>query len=203
VTRSPEMRAYYRERAGEYDDWWLGRGRFAERDRPGWDDEVEELLAVLAALPPRRTLDVACGTGFLTQALPGEVTGLDQSAEVLEVARDRLPEARLVHGDALPLPFADGAFERVTTGHFYGHLLPGEREEFLAEARRVAPELVIVDSALRDDTPPERWEERVLDDGSTHRVFKRYFTPESLAAEIGDLRTLHRGRWFLAVAAPP
>jgi hypothetical protein len=29
------MRRYYDQRAREYDDWWLGRGLFAERQRPG------------------------------------------------------------------------------------------------------------------------------------------------------------------------
>ena len=29
------MREYYDRRAPEYDDWYLGRGLFAERDRPG------------------------------------------------------------------------------------------------------------------------------------------------------------------------
>lgn len=38
---SREMRAYYDRRAGEYDDWWLGAGLFAERDRPGWAAEVK------------------------------------------------------------------------------------------------------------------------------------------------------------------
>jgi hypothetical protein len=30
------MREYYDRRAPEYDDWYLGRGLFAVRDRPGW-----------------------------------------------------------------------------------------------------------------------------------------------------------------------
>src|SRR4051794_30905524 len=102
------MRAYYHQRAREYDDWWLGTGRFERRDRPGWAEEVDELAAVIAALPPARVLDVACGTGFLTQHLRGEVTGLDQSASMVEVAAARDPGARIVQGDAVPLPFADG-----------------------------------------------------------------------------------------------
>ena len=63
---------------------------------------------VVAALPPARTLDVACGTGFLTRYLRGEVTGLDASESMVSIARSRMPEARFVVGDALALPFADG-----------------------------------------------------------------------------------------------
>jgi ubiquinone/menaquinone biosynthesis C-methylase UbiE len=195
-----DMRWYYDKRAPEYDDWWLGAGLFAGRPRPGWSDEVEELISLIGALPPARTLDVACGTGLLTQHLPGEVVGLDQSDAMLEVARARMPDVRMVQGDAVPLPFSDGEFERVFTSHFYGHLVPEERESFLDEARRVGGQLVVVDSALRDDVPPEEHQQRVLNDGSRHTVYKRFFAPEELAADLGGATVLHSGRWFVAVA---
>ena len=195
------MKVYYDRRAAEYDDWWLGTGLFADRDRPGWVGEVEALTAALEALRPARTLDVACGTGFLTRHLPGAVVGLDQSPRMLAVAAARLPQAELVRGDALALPFPDGAFERVFTGHFYGHLEPAERGRFLREARRVAPELVVADSALRSEVEPETVQERVLNDGSRWSVLKRYFSGPDLAAELGGGRVLHDGRWFVAVAA--
>jgi demethylmenaquinone methyltransferase/2-methoxy-6-polyprenyl-1,4-benzoquinol methylase len=193
------MRAYYDARAAEYDDFWLGTGLFAGRDRPGWDAERDALVAALAALPAARTLDAACGTAFLTRHLRGLVVGLDQSARMAAIAQSRLPGGVAVVGDALALPFAGGAFDRVLASHYYGHLRAGEREAFLAEARRVAPELLVVDSAGEDR---EDWQERKLNDGSRHRVYKRWFTPERLAAELGgDAEVLHAGRWFVAVAS--
>ena len=193
------MREYYEQRAPEYDDWWLGTGLFASRERPGWEADVAALQASLAALAPARTLDVACGTGFLTRHLPGEITGLDQSAGMLEVARARMPGATFMRGDALDPPFEAGAFERVHAGHFYGHLTPEQRAAFLATAAELAGELVITDSALRPDRGAESWETRVLDDGSEHRVYKRWFTAEGLAAELGGGETVHDGPWFVAV----
>ena len=196
------MRAYYEQRAGEYDDWWLGRGVFAGRERPGWEDEVAAVERVIATLPAGRLLDVACGTGFLTRHLPGEVTGIDLSATMVEICAARVPEATIVQGDAVPLPFDDGAFDRVFTANFYGHLVAGEREPFLAQARRVAGELVILDAALQPGGEGEQWQERKLNDGSRHRVYKRFFTPEGLLGEIGGGRVLHAGRWFVVVASP-
>jgi len=193
------VKAYYDRRAPEYDEWYRGAGRFAERDRPGWGQEVEALGLALAALPPARTLDVACGTGFLTRLLPGELVGLDQSEAMLEEARRQAPEATYVQGDALSLPFEDGAFERVFTAHFYGHLEDGDRERFVAEARRLAPELVVVDSALREDVDSEERQERILNDGSRWEVYKRYFEPDALARELGGGDTVFAGRWFVAV----
>jgi ubiquinone/menaquinone biosynthesis C-methylase UbiE len=195
------VKAYYERRAREYDDWWLGTGLHADRDRPGWREEVEALTAALAALPPLRTLDVACGTGFLTQHLPGEIVGLDQSESMLEIARGRVPAGEFVAGDALTLPFPDGAFGRVFTGHFYGHLEEADRRTFLGEAQRVAGELVVVDSALREGVAPVELQERILKDGSRWQVYKRYFTADALAEELGGARVVHAGRWFVAVRA--
>jgi ubiquinone/menaquinone biosynthesis C-methylase UbiE len=199
---SKNVRAYYDARAPEYDDWYEGTGGFAGRDRPEWRELLGELAATLGALPPARTLDVACGTGYATRWLPGEITGLDQSESMLEIAAERLPNADFVRGDAFDLPFSDAAFERVTAMSFYGHLDPRERALFLAEARRVAPELVIVDAALRPDVEPERRETRVLNDGSRWTVYKRYFTAAGLLGELGGGRVLYAGRWFVAVASP-
>ena len=196
------MKAYYEARANEYDDWWLGAGRFAERDRPGWEDELAALRRTLESLPPARTLDVACGTGFLTRHLPGEITGLDQSPSMLEVAAAQAPDAELVLGDGLSLPFADSSFSRVFTSHFYGHLDEKERTAFLAEARRVARELVIADASLAHSPVAEEYQERILNDGSRWEVYKRFFTGEGLAAELGGGRVLHEGRWFVVVASP-
>ena len=190
------MRAYYEQRAPEYDDWWTGEGLFAARERPGWRAEVDALTATLAALPPARTLDLACGTAFLARQLPGEVTGLDASPGMLAIARGRL--ARVVEGDALDPPFADGSFERVSAGHFYGHLREDERVRFLARARRLAPEVLVIDSARRDDVPAERMDERVLNDGSRHTVFKRWLDPAQLRGELGGGELVHAGHWFVA-----
>ena len=194
------MKTYYDRRAPEYDDWWLGQGLFADRDRPGWDEEREQLAAVIAGLPPVRTLDVACGTGFLTKHLRGDVVGLDASERMLGLARTQAPHATFIQGDALSLPFEDRAFDRLFTSYFYCHLEEEDRERFLAEAKRVARELVVVASTRGSDDRPERWDERVLNDGSRWSVYKRVFDGLDLAREL-DGEILFKGRWFLVVRA--
>lgn len=200
--RDAATASYYEQRAEEYDEWYLGVGRFAARDRPGWHDEVGRVVALVADLPAARTLDVACGSGFLTRHLRGLAVGLDQSRTMVALTQSRLPHGVALVGDALELPFADGAFDRVLTGHFYGHLPEDERHAFLAEARRVAGELIVIDSALRAGVEPEQWQERVLNDGSRHRVFKRYLTGGQLAEELGG-EVLFDGTWFVAARASP
>jgi SAM-dependent methyltransferase len=197
------VKAYYHARAAEYDDCWLGRGRFAERDRPGWHEEVAQVKQAVASMAPAKTLDVACGTGFLTQHLRGEITGLDQSHAMLEIARERVPEATFVQGDALALPFKDGEFDRLFTSYFYCHLEEPERVRFLAEARRVASELVVMATQRTGDRPAAHYEERILNDGSRWEVFKRYFLPDELLEELGGGEMLFQGeRSFLLVRSP-
>jgi demethylmenaquinone methyltransferase/2-methoxy-6-polyprenyl-1,4-benzoquinol methylase len=191
-------RNYYERRAPEYDDWYLGTGLFAARDRPGWHAELETLRTCLRALSMRSVLDVACGTGFLTQHVAGLVVGLDRSAGMLRIARARVPGGRVLQGDALRLPFGPRAFECLMACHFYGHLDRAMRADFLAEGRRVAERVLLVDAAWREDVQPEEVQERVLQDGSRHWVYKRYFTPAQLAAELGGARVVHAGRWFVA-----
>jgi ubiquinone/menaquinone biosynthesis C-methylase UbiE len=202
VSAARNVREYYDRRAPEYDDWYLGSGRFHQEKRPGFDGEQAETIRVLAALRPARVLDVACGTGFLTRHLRGDVVGLDQSEAMLRIARKQAPNVSFVAGDALALPFADESFERVVTAHFYGHLSDPDRVAFLAEARRVADELVVVDSALREQVARVEVQKRILNDGSQWDVYKRYFTPDELSAELGGGTVLLAGRWFLVVQAP-
>src|SRR5215208_4948202 len=65
----------------------------------------------------KRVLDVACGTGAVTEELVRrghEVVGLDQNEGMLAVARRRVPAARFVAGEAERLPFADAEFDALT-----------------------------------------------------------------------------------------
>lgn len=78
--------------------------------RPLW----QHALSALALKAGMRFLDAGCGGGgacVLAAARGCEVTGFDASDALLGIARERLPQARLVHGDLEALPFADGHFD--------------------------------------------------------------------------------------------
>ena len=65
----------------------------------------------------------------------------------------------------------------------------------------MAPELVVVDSAMRPDREREGRQERILNDGTRWEVYKRYFAPDELATELGGGEILLGGRWFVVVRA--
>jgi demethylmenaquinone methyltransferase/2-methoxy-6-polyprenyl-1,4-benzoquinol methylase len=75
---------------------------------------------LVSRLPPDggHVLDVATGTGLVAQALLQRgfrVTGLDQSAEMLAVARQRFRDrVELVEASAGELPFPDASFDHLT-----------------------------------------------------------------------------------------
>lgn len=80
-----------------------------------------------------KALDVGTGTGLLAielaKGIPGlEITGLDLSHVVLELARDSAQESQvaskvsLEHGNAEDMPFEDGTFDLVISSHTL-HLL--------------------------------------------------------------------------------
>lgn len=80
--------------------------------------ERPAMLALAGDVAGRRILDAGCGSGPMTAALRdrgAEVTGVDASTAMLELARQRLgPDTDLRLADlASPLPFADGAFDDV------------------------------------------------------------------------------------------
>lgn len=84
-------------------------------------------------------LDVATGTGLVGAELLRHgfrVTGLDQSAGMLDVARDRFGErVRLVEASADALPFPDASFDHLTFTYLLRYVdAPGET---LAELARV------------------------------------------------------------------
>ena len=91
-------------------------------------DKRLELIAVLissscqnlSANPnsKRDCLDIGCNTGHLTKILWDsgfKVTGLDFSKQSLLLAKELLPQASFVYGDALALPFEVNQFDVVTS----------------------------------------------------------------------------------------
>ncbi len=94
--------------------------------------------------PPRRALDLGCGTGVVSLALARRdfsVVGVDHSQDMLEIAERKaagegLAEScRFMTGDVRDVPFGDGAFDVVTCQGLLHHL--EDPEPCLRELKRV------------------------------------------------------------------
>jgi SAM-dependent methyltransferase len=102
--------------------------------------ERPAMLKLAGDVRGRRMLDAGCGSGPLAavlQARGASVTGIDSSAAMVELARQRLGEAVALHVARLgdPLPFADGAFDDVVASLVLHYLR--DWTAALSELRRV------------------------------------------------------------------
>ena len=99
---------------------------------------VPHLIEAVASGPGTNALDLCCGHGNVTAGLVhagANVTGVDFSPAMLEMARNAVPEARFVEGDVMDLDFDDEKFDTVTIGFGIPHV-PNPPAVF-KEARRV------------------------------------------------------------------
>src|SRR5437867_736383 len=130
-----------------------GAGAFSQLEREGWQRvarKYEDAWSGLTRLfiPPllqaagvkagSRLLDVACGPGYAAEAalaLGAEAIGVDFSAEMIRLARERAPTIEFRVGDAQALDFEDNSFHAVVMNFGVLHLT--NPEAAFAEARRV------------------------------------------------------------------
>jgi SAM-dependent methyltransferase len=161
--------------------------------------EASQLEQCLRVLPPARFVDVGAGPGSFTRLLPGTGLAIDQSQRALQALKALVPHVPAVRADALHLPLADRSVNRLFAAHLYGVLLPDEREVLLAEARRVAREVLVLDAGRPEGVRAAEWQERTLEDGKPYRVFRRHFDAETLASEIGG-NVIFDGSFYVLVA---
>ncbi|MCC5664231.1 methyltransferase domain-containing protein [Nostoc sp. CHAB 5784] len=111
----------------------------------------EQVLSDILAILPQDVesiLDVGCGNGLITNALPEliRVVGLDRSEEAL-----RYVSRETVLGEILQLPFADESFDLVMANDVIEHLTSAQRTQALKELARVASKYVIITVPFLED----------------------------------------------------
>jgi demethylmenaquinone methyltransferase / 2-methoxy-6-polyprenyl-1,4-benzoquinol methylase len=105
-------------------------------------------------------LDVATGTGAVAVELLKRgctVVGIDQSPEMLAVARERLPDVRFVEGRAEELPFEDASFDALTVTYLLRYVDdPGETLKELARVVRSGGVIASLEFGI-PPSPLARW----------------------------------------------
>jgi SAM-dependent methyltransferase len=178
------------------------RGLGASADLDEIEEELDAVRRILQGLPTATYLDIGCGpTGEFTSQLPGTGCGLDQSEAALRQLGQRFPGLPRLRADSMRLPVADKSIGRAFISHLYGLLLPDESAELLAEVRRVASEMVILDSGRPPGIEREGWQTRSLPDGTSYPIFRRHLDAGTLAVEIRG-EPLFNGQYFVLASAP-
>lgn len=84
--------------------------------------------------------DLGCGPGRIGAHLAGlglEVTGIDLSPAMIEIARASYPGLHFETGSMHALPLGDGTLAGIVSWYSVIHAAPGELPAYLAEFRRV------------------------------------------------------------------
>jgi demethylmenaquinone methyltransferase/2-methoxy-6-polyprenyl-1,4-benzoquinol methylase len=204
-----QVRAMFDRIAGVYD-------RMNSVMTAGMHHHWRERAVDLAAVGPGdHALDVATGTGDLAIALArrgAEVTAMDFSEGMLEIAREKAPGIRFEQGDALALPYADGEFDAATVG--FGARNFSDLGRGLAEMARVTKPggRVVVLEITTPQRPPLSWFfglwfdravpalGRLAGDSDAYTYLpssvRRFPEPRDLAAELAGAG-LEDVRWIL------
>ncbi|MEA1976885.1 MAG: methyltransferase domain-containing protein [Chloroflexota bacterium] len=163
----------------EYEDWYTNQGHRADRLE-------KKLLEWLIGhfQEPISILDVGCGTGHFTrffETLGVRAVGLDISpAMLVEARRHGLRVA--VQGDALRLPFEDGAVDliaMITTIEFLE-----DPSIALREATRVAKKGLILGVINRKSWIGREYQQQ----GGPPWKSAHFFTPDELIQMLGTIK---------------
>ncbi len=206
-TLNEEMMSYYDARAHEYDEIYIGRGPASIPDPVLYKNEAQVTTKIVSTFGTGHLIDIACGTGYWLPCYArncSKITLIDQSERMLSECRKRINELKLggrcdlVQGDFFKASFENTLFDSALVGFLLGHLSCEGEEAFFRKLRRIltpGSQLMVIDSAWskrrQQYRQKESVQERVLNDGSTFSIYKRYFSKSDVK------ETLHRHRFQL------
>lgn len=154
----------------DFNDW---AGRYDEtihrmKHQDGIYQSYDKLLDTVAKNCPTNQktppclLDIGIGTGNLSKKLlatGAAVIGVDQSREMLAVAKNKFPQVKVRLGDFMNLPFDNGTFDGIASTYAFHHLNEQEKEIALDEMIRVLKphgSIVIGDMMFESETEKQR-----------------------------------------------
>ncbi len=201
-----EQIRYYRERAAEYDEWFLRKGRYdrGTDHRRRWFAEVEEVRDALERSQPRGdVLEFACGTGIWTEELSKyarSITAIDAAPEAIAINRRRLqnPNVQYVRSDIFQWN-PTRQYDFVFFGFWLSHVPTIRFDEFwslVLRASRPDGRVFFVDSSYNPESTAKDQSlsgaedgvvERRLNDGSRFKVVKVFYRPVDLEQRLLQL----------------
>jgi len=199
-----EQIAYYRARAGEYDQWFLRLGRYnrGEEHLQQWISEVQQVVNELESFQPLgEVLEFAGGTGLWTEWL----AKLGNRVLVVDAAPEMIEQNRLRTGD-LPVTYQlhdifsfrpDRQYDFVFFGFWLSHvpsklfssfwalvrdcLKPEGRFFFIDSIKE--PQSTAVDHVLHLEDDKETLIRR-LNDGREFQIYKLFYHAEELQSKL-------------------
>lgn len=119
---------------------------------------------------PQRILDIGCGTGNLCGELSNniEITGMDQSIEMLIQVKNKYPEMKLKLGNFLDEPYVKDYYDVIVSTYAFHHLNPIEKEKavnIMLEYLNKNGKIVIADLMFLNETERENQKKYFINQG--------------------------------------
>jgi 2-polyprenyl-3-methyl-5-hydroxy-6-metoxy-1,4-benzoquinol methylase len=211
--------AYYRARAGEYDQWFLREGRYdrGPEHRAEWFGEIDTIrLALTHAISASDVLELACGTGLWTEQLATEnrkVLAIDASPEAVTINQHRVCADHVRYQTADIFSWTPpGLFDAAFFAFWLSHVPETRFEQFWSTVRaalRPGGRVFFVDSLLEQTSTAT--DHRPIDDSGIARrklncgrefdIVKVFYEPEKLQHRLAALGwngwVRSSGRFFL------
>ena len=196
---------YYRERAAEYDEWFLREGRYdrGAQHRSEWFREVVLIERELHDLVlGKDVLELAAGTGLWTKRLANSakrVVAVDGSPEAIEINRNRLRSSEIEYEIADIFTWQPRRTFDVVFFSFWLSHVPAQRFEAFWDTVRLAlnprgnaffiDSLFEQTSTARDQAPLDRsgTVRRRLNDGREFQIVKMFYEPANLELRLREL----------------
>lgn len=215
-----EQLLYYRERAGEYDEWFFRNGRYdrGTQHRAEWFHEIGIVESqLLPMVRDQEVLELAAGTGLWTKRLldagARRILAIDSSPETLAINRART-DTSLVEYEVADLFAWTPAkmFDIVFFSFWLSHVPESRFEAFwelVRRALRPKGKVLLLDSLLEQSSTATDHKavdasgiaHRKLNDGREFQIVKIFHDPASLQSRLAKLgwngTVQNAGKFFL------
>ena len=202
---------YYAQRAKEYEKVY---------DKPERQTDLSKIKDWLQSeLAQKTIIEIACGTGYWTQSISQtakSVLATDINPEVLEIAKAKqYPQENVQFGlhDIYALSEIPGSFDGFFGGFIWSHIPLQDLDAFLAEANQrvmAGGKIVFIDNLymagssspiIGQDEYGNDYQERVLLDGSKHKILKNFPAEDFIKAKVephaDHLQLIHLNYFWL------
>ena len=212
------MKAYYAQRAKEYDEIY---------EKPERQEDIAWMQQWLATrFPNQRVLEVACGTGYWSQYIARSailLDGIDVNPPVIELAQTRHYadgcRIRFFEDDAYQLDNVVDQYDAAFAGFWVSHIPKQNLDAFFSRLhRRLLPgaQVVMIDNRFvrEHSTSVHRYDEygngyqvRQLNSGEQFEVLKNFPTSDEfqqlLSGQVANIRFRDREFfWILEYQLP-
>lgn len=153
------------------------------------DTDFPYIDRFLKKIKPRgRILDIACGPGMLTKHLLEkgfQAEGIDLSAEMIAIARQKVHQASFKVMDMRHLDFPDGYFDGLLITYGLAYIPSSELHATLVGIRRILHASGSI-FMINQEGKGDHSEAEPMKPNET--LYVNFFTPQSLADALGSAR---------------